>query len=103
MKQISGLFLAALIVAGCEKSHNCTPAQYSYTYSDNKKIDTIRPGGFFLATQVNPGNNTVFSYSFTGQYCQGRSDGPSSEYLVFESLAQAIQFEYSSNNIKDVQ
>jgi hypothetical protein len=101
MRQLIGL-LVAVIVVSCKKSDNCTSPQYSYTYSERKKIDTLRPGGYFLSTQINPGNNTVFSYRFTGEFCKDRSDGPSSEYLIFESPANAAQFEYSSNNIKDI-
>jgi hypothetical protein len=103
MKQLGGLVLAALILMGCKKSDSCTPAQYSYIYQEKKRIDTIRPGGYFLATQINPGNSIVFSYDVVGRFCKGWSDGPSSENLVFEAVPQATHFEYSSNNIKDVQ
>jgi hypothetical protein len=103
MKQISGFLLATLIVMACRKSDSCTPAHYSYFYNENKKLDTIRPGGYFLFTQIGSGNNMVFSYHFTGEFCKDRSDGPTSEYLLFEVPSQVTQFDYSSNNIKDLQ
>jgi hypothetical protein len=45
----------------------------------------------------------VFSYSFIGESCLGRSDGPGGEYLVFEIPASTTNFNYSSIDIQNIQ
>lgn len=103
MKKVGGLLLAALMLAGCKKSADCTSAQYKYNFAENRKIDIVRLGGYLLWPQVNSGNNIVFSYSMLGESCIGRSDGPSGEYLVFEIPSNATNFNYSSIDLQTTQ
>jgi hypothetical protein len=46
MKQLTILLLMVFFITVSKKSDDSTPAKYSYSFSENKKIDTIRPGGF---------------------------------------------------------
>lgn len=85
------------------KKNECTPAKYSYTFSEHKKIDTIRLGGYLLWAQVNPGTNIVFSYSLRGKSCPNRIDGPSAEHLTFEIPAGTANFDYSGAGIQGIE
>lgn len=98
-----------IIVLGCTvtiiscQRDKCTPAKYNYTFSENKKIDTVRFGGYDLLTQVNPGNNIVFSYSVRGESCPNIMDGGGSEHLTFEIPTSTTNFSYSSADIQAIE
>jgi hypothetical protein len=85
------------------KKNDCTSAKYSYTFSENKKIDTIKVGGSLVSVQINPGTSIVFSYSLVAVSCPGRIDGGASERLIFKIPAGTTNFNYSSADIQGIQ
>ena len=86
----------------CQKE-DCTSAKYTYTFSENKKIDTVRFDGFVLSTQVNSGTSTVFSYVGRGRSCPNWTDSPTSERLVFEIPAGVTNFSYSNTDLQGIE
>jgi hypothetical protein len=102
MKQLIVFLICVLAIISCQKN-KCTLAKYSYNFSENRKVDTVRFGGYILSVQIIPGNNIVFSYSLLGESCPNRTDGPSSERLVFEIPAGVTNFEYSDATIQSAQ
>jgi hypothetical protein len=102
VKRLVIFLFSAVIIIRCQKSNNCTPAKYNYNYSENKKIDTVRLGGYLLSTQINPGTGIVFSYSFRSESCPNRIDGLSSEHLVFEIPPNTANFDYSTADIQNI-
>ena len=85
------------------KKNECIRAEYSYTFSKNKKIDTTRAGVYFLTAQINPGTNTVFSYSLHGGSCPNRIDGGGGERLVFEISANTGNFNYANADLQGIE
>jgi hypothetical protein len=103
MKPLGGLLIIVFVISACKKSNDCTAAQYKYNSVENKKIDTVRLGGYLLWPQINSGNNIVFTYSLLSGSCRGRSDGSGGEYLIFEIPGNTTSFNYSSIDIQNIQ
>ena len=95
MKAILFFISLIILITGCEKKDNsgCSGQQYSYTFNNNKQIDTVRhSSGSFFAT-INSGSNLVFKYEYISSVCASIADDGHTDVLIFEIPAGSTSFE----------
>ena len=95
------LFLPVLLLTffSCKRNSdpNCTEEKSEYTFSNNKKIDTVHyPPTIFQAT-ISAGASIVFSYNYSSRTCENIVDGGHADRLIFEVPAGSNSFEYNDD------
>lgn len=91
------VLLFVTIIAACNKNkdNDSWKTVETFTFSNNKRIDTVRNPVYHLFVQVNPGSNIVFKYSHDEIAPPNIMDGGLSQDLYFEIPAGTTNFTYT--------